>query len=837
MPFFQTGPIPENAITGSYYNYSLVALSYLIAILGSYVALDMAGRLRSEPNPKLKKYWLLGGAFAMGAGIWSMHFIGMLAFIMPMPMSYDVFWTTFSMLVAILASGFALFLLRTEKKLRADMVIGGILIGLGIATMHYTGMQGMEGHIKIAYLPGLFFLSIVIAIVASEAALWLGLRSNEGPFKRQFLMKIGSALIMGAAICGMHYTGMAAAVFTPIKGGIHVGHGLPPYGLAFYIAGITTLIIVLALLVSTHKQLLGSAVKREKDFLNAILQNLHDGIAASDTKSGTVLLNLALQKMVGLTKQEISKQKWRERIGFYNPNSKVALLGEEEPLNTVLDGESIHGRELILKTKHGQEFHVMIDGQPIISEDNKIIGAVVAIHDITDHKRMENQLMVQATHDMLTGLPNRLLLIDRIQQAINMARRDQTLLSVLYLDIDRFKLINDTFGHAAGDDLLILVGERLKNCARSSDTVARLGGDEFVVLLSTLENDEGAITIAHKILMEVAKPFTIANHKAHITISIGVSDFPKNGEDPDTLLKNADTAMYRVKAHGRNNVRFFSEDMNERTIKRLELEQYLYEALEKQEFILHYQPIIDLKSGSIVGCEALLRWQHPTLGLLQPAEFLPIAEETGVIVTIGEWVLNTACTQNKQWQNEGLPLIRMSINVSAQQFNELGFLETVRQALEKSQLEPKYVELELTENTILKKPEETLVILEALKKIGVSIALDDFGIGYSSLGYLSRLPVHKLKIDKSFVHNISRRKENAAIVLAIINMASSMKLKVTAEGAETESELTFLRFNRCDEVQGFYFSRPLKVEEMSELLRRNHKFLSEVNGIAPQEEL
>ena len=821
MDFFQLGPIPENAITGTYYNYNLVVLSYCIAVLASYVALDLAGRLRAYDTLRKQLPWLFGGAFAMGAGIWSMHFIGMLAFIMPMPMQYNIFWTVLSMFIAILASGFALFLLSKDNRL-SYMALGGVLIGLGIATMHYIGMLGMEGHVHIRYEPGLFFLSILIAIVATEMALWLALRLSKDHFKKyRLLVKMMGALVMGAAICGMHYTGMAAAVFTPAASAAH-NLSIPQTRLAFYVAATTLMILAVALLASTYKRIL-FAIQNEKDFLNAILHNLEDGIIACDAKGEIILLNRAMQKMSHCG-PENPPNDWIKGCELYHPNSHIPLQPEERPLYLALQGKHLHALELVLTTRFGVKHDVIIDGQPITNLDDEIVGAVIAIHDITEHKKMQYQLLVQATHDMLTGLPNRVLLIDRIGQAIKECRRNDTLLAILFLDVDRFKSINDRFGHASGDGLLLIIAKRLARCIREGDTVARLGGDEFVVLLNSLKSEEAVIAIAQKILHKMGEPFDISDHPTQVTASIGVSLYPKNGDNADILLQKADAAMYRVKAHNRNHVRFYSEDMNVRTIKRNELEQYLYEAIDNQQFIIYYQPIIDMQKGYIIACEALLRWQHPTLGLLMPADFLPFTEETGQIVKIGEWVLNTACAQNKAWQDQGLSPIRIAVNVSSLQFMEEDFFATVENALKTSKMDPHHLELELTESMILQQPEQALEILRQLKEIGVNIALDDFGTGYSSLGYLSRLPVSKIKIDRSFVHDIAQHSENAAIVLAIIKMASSMKLKVTAEGMETESELAFLRFNRCDEVQGYYFSKPLPVDEVTALLKEKTQY-------------
>ncbi|MFC2049435.1 MHYT domain-containing protein, partial [Chlamydiota bacterium] len=413
MDFFQTGPIPQDVITGSYYNYGLVALSYFIATLASYVALEMAGRVRTVENRRSKFFWLIGGAFAMGAGIWSMHFIGMLAFVMPMPMDYEMSWTLSSLFIAMIASWFALYLLRKEGRPLRYMVAGGVLLGLGIASMHYVGMAGMTG-IHITYMPGLFFISIAVAIGASEAALWLALKSNRGTFRKQLYYKFASAFIMGAAICGMHYIGMAAAIFHPLPEMGSKVSAIPAYALAFYIAGVTAIIIGVALVASTYKQLLINATKTEKDFLDAILNNLVDGIVACNSKGKITVCNLALQKMIDLPKGLDILQEWNNYFRFYRPDKSAPLLPQDNPLRRALAGEQITSAECIVLTHDNQERYVLIDGQPIVNEHQEKVGAVIVIHDVTKQKEMEQQLIRQATHDVLTDLPNRSLLVDRI---------------------------------------------------------------------------------------------------------------------------------------------------------------------------------------------------------------------------------------------------------------------------------------------------------------------------------------------------------------------------------------------------------------------------------------
>jgi diguanylate cyclase (GGDEF)-like protein len=424
-----------------------------------------------------------------------------------------------------------------------------------------------------------------------------------------------------------------------------------------------------------------------------------------------------------------------------------------------------------------------------------------------------------AEHDFLTGLPNRLLLKDRISQAIAVAQRHQTEVAVLFLDLDGFKHINDSLGHLIGDKLLQSIAKRLVACVRGADTVSRQGGDEFVALLSEVQRPEDAAVLARKMLQAVAGAHPIDRHDLHITTSIGVSVYPEDGLDAETLIKNADTAMYQAKANGRQGYQFFTPAMNVRAVERQAIEEGLRRAMERHEFALRYQPKIDLKTGAITGAEALLLWTHPTRGLVSPAEFIPVAEDCGLIRPIGDWVLRAACEQARAWVDAGLPAATIAVNVSAMEFRDENFLENLFATLSETGLDPRFLELELTESILMKHAESAASILQALRQRGVQVAIDDFGTGYSSLGYLRKFPLDALKIDQSFVRQISTASEDTAIVTAVIAMARSLKLRVIAEGVETLGELEFLQAHECDEAQGYYFSRPVPPEQFARLLR------------------
>lgn len=424
-----------------------------------------------------------------------------------------------------------------------------------------------------------------------------------------------------------------------------------------------------------------------------------------------------------------------------------------------------------------------------------------------------------AHHDVLTGLPNRILMYDRLAQAITLARRSDRPLAVLFLDLDRFKHINDSLGHPVGDQLLQSVGRRLLGCVRQSDTVSRLGGDEFVALLPNIDHPEDAALSAQKMIAAIALPHRIDQHDLHIGASIGISIYPEDGLDAETLIKHADTAMFHAKDNGRNTYAFFEQEMTAHAIARQSIEASLRLALERQEFVLHYQPKINLLSGTIVGIEALVRWQHPQRGLLEPAQFVTIAEDSGMILPLGRWVLREACRQARAWQDAGLPPITVAVNTSALEFRDADFLEYLRATLEESRLEPRYLELELTESVLMRDAASADSVLHALAGLGVKLAIDDFGTGYSSLSYLRQFPINTLKIDQSFVNQITSNTDDAAIVRAVISMGKSLKQRVIAEGVETAEQAAFLLAQHCDEGQGYFFSRPVGAEALAILLQ------------------
>ena len=473
----------------------------------------------------------------------------------------------------------------------------------------------------------------------------------------------------------------------------------------------------------------------------------------------------------------------------------------------------------ILIRRDGFEIPMEDSVAPIHDHEGQTTGAVIVFRDVSAARAMARDMAHSAEHDFLTGLPNRMLLNDRVSQAIALAQRHRKRVAVLFLDLDGFKHINDSLGHPIGDKLLQSIATRLVDCVRGADTVSRQGGDEFVVLLSEVEHSEDAAITARRILRAVSEAHSVGQHELHVTVSIGVSIYPDDAQDVETLVKNADTAMYQAKENGRQSYQFFKPAMNVRAVERQSIEESLRSAVERDEFTLHYQPTLNLKTGEITGAEALIRWSHPTRGQVPPGQFIPIAEDCGLILPIGNWVLREACKQARTWLDAGLLLGSVAVNISAMEIRDKYFVEGVFAVLEDTGLDPKNLELELTESVLMKNAESTEAILKTLRAKGVQLAVDDFGTGYSSLSYLRKFPIDALKIDQSFIRQITTSPEETSIVTAIISMGRSLKLRVVAEGVETQDELTFLQTHQCDEAQGYFFCRPLIPEQFAELLK------------------
>lgn len=557
-----------------------------------------------------------------------------------------------------------------------------------------------------------------------------------------------------------------------------------------------------------------------------IMEVTPEAIIISDSSGKIVMANAQAGKLFGYSRDEMLGASVEtlvpERLRAAHVAHRDAYIALDAPPIKAMG----KGRELFARKKDGSEFSTEISLGPLKTNDGNFV--ISAIRDVSERKEFEARILHQATHDALTGLPNRILFQDIVEHAMSRARRTEKLLAILFLDLDGFKNVNDTLGHEYGDILLKEVARRLTATlrrddliARDDDMVARQGGDEFIILLQGISVVQNIIQIAEKILLAVAEPFIADGHEMHVTVSVGITVFPFDDLEINHLLQNADTAMYRAKESGRNNFQFYTAEMNTFIRERMEIENGLRHALTKGELVLHYQPQMNIKTGKMVGVEALVRWAHPVKGLIPPGVFIPVAEESGLIVQLGDWVLRTACRQNKAWQDAGLPQIRMAVNLSVRQFRQPRLVEGVAGALADAGLDAhsNNLELELTESLLMQHTEDTIVTLRKLHQMGICLSIDDFGTGYSSLSYLKRFPIDTLKIDQSFIRDITTDPNDAAIAATIVTLAHNLKLKVIAEGVETAEQLALLRNMQCDQMQGYYFSRPVPPEELEKLLR------------------
>jgi len=688
------------------YNPYMVALSLAVAMLASYTTLDLAARIRLIEGDGIHRiFWESGGAVAMGTGIWSMHFIGMLALRMPVEMAYDARITALSLLIAIVISGFALHLVTGSELCRKRLFAGGVVMGLGVAAVHYVGMTAMQMHPGVRYNPVLVLLSIAIAIVASWAALWIAftLRDNSQSYVQG--KRIGAAAVMGVAIAGMHYTAMTAANFPSAT--ISTAGEMDRGGLAFAVTATTLCVLMVSLVAS----MLNTRFDRQTERMNASLE--------------------------------------------------VA---------------------------------------------NK-------------------QLHSLATEDALTGIPNRAGCMESLERAIVRSRETGWRFALMFMDLDGFKTVNDSLGHSAGDMLLKAFSRHLIQSVRREDSVARLGGDEFVVLLEGLGGPDEVERVAKNVLGRMREEFRIGETPLRVTASIGIATYPEDGDTAEALLKSADMAMYDAKQNGRNTYRFFDMAMSRAAARTLEIYGGLSEAIEKQQFSLAFQPKFRADER-VAGVEALIRWHHPKMGEIPPLEFIAVAEQTGQIGEICNWVIHEVCRAINRWRDLGLPLVKVAINLSPEQLHQKDYVDRIQAMVEGAGILPEQIMFEITETVAMHDAELTSEVIHRFQRAGFDIAIDDFGTGYSSLAYLQQFRVKQLKIDRFFTLGLdSEGEEGRAIVSKMIELAHSLQMVVVAEGVETSTQLELLRELNCDEVQGFLLARPLSPGDLESFLRRGARVI------------
>ncbi|MBD3305495.1 EAL domain-containing protein [candidate division KSB3 bacterium] len=559
-------------------------------------------------------------------------------------------------------------------------------------------------------------------------------------------------------------------------------------------------------------------VQMELQLANEVLEHSLEGIMITDVKGKIIKVNPAFTAVTGYAAEECLGQ---------NPRMLKSGIQDTDFYQAMWKALTTTGRwenEIWNRRKNGEAYPQWLSISAIRTANGKPSYYVAVFHDMSDIKQNQEQMTYQAYHDALTGLPNRQLLRDHLEMALAQAQRHTARVGVLLLDLDHFKNVNDALGHAIGDLLLQEVAKRLKRCCRTVDTVARLGGDEFMIILPELKGEgQDAVEVSQRILRSFSEPFLIKQHEIMSSVSIGMTLYPADGEDVSTLIKNADVAMYKAKEQGRNTYLSYTKGMYENVIERVELENDLRKALKREEFKLYYQPQVNLKTGAITGMEALLRWQRSPHEIVSPDKFISLAEETGLIIPLGEWVLRTACKQTKVWHEAGFTTLSVSVNLSAKQFQDPQLVQVVQKILCETGLDADSLCLEITENTLMKDIDAAVKMMADLEQLGVHFSIDDFGTGYSSLNYLKRFPLSEIKIDKSFVRDLPRAQDDAAIARAILSLARSLNLKVLAEGVENETQLEFMRLNSCDGIQGYLFSKPIQPDELTQLLQENKR--------------
>ncbi|MFZ5996937.1 MAG: putative bifunctional diguanylate cyclase/phosphodiesterase [Nitrospirota bacterium] len=568
------------------------------------------------------------------------------------------------------------------------------------------------------------------------------------------------------------------------------------------------------------------ALKQAKAFNESVINSLSDAVYIIDVRDFTLIgANRVFLEDIGKSEEEIIGKHCHDVLCHGDVAAReqnVTCLSECAAYETLKTGRTAV-REHVHYDKEGKRKDVEVTANPMRNESGEVTHIINVAKDITHRKRMDEIIRHQAYHDTLTGLPNRMLFSEHLNHELSHAHRSRQMLAVLFLDLDNFKTINDTLGHTIGDGLLKAVAERIRNCLREFDTVSRQGGDEYTVLLPDIKHHDDVTRIAKKLLAAFKQPWVIDTHELTVTASVGISLYPYDGDDAETLLKNADTAMYHAKEQGKNNYQFYNPAMNLKALERMILESSLRASLDRNEFVLHYQPLVRIDTGEIIGAEALVRWLHPELGMIYPEQFIRLAEETGLIVPLNEWVLRTACAQNRAWQKADLGLMHVSVNLSARLFQQKNLAETVMRILSDTGLDSAFLDLEVTESIAMQQAETSLAAMRALSNRGVKLVIDDFGTGYSSLGTLKKLPVQALKIDRSLVSDMTTNPDDSAIVSAIIPMAHRLKMKTIAEGVETREQLAFLDYCKCDVMQGYLFNRPVTADEFERLLtERKH---------------
>ncbi|MES5484293.1 EAL domain-containing protein [Bradyrhizobium sp. INPA03-11B] len=782
------------------HDWRLVVLGGVICLLASAVAISLFHRARAAEG-RAREIWIGLDAAVGGCGIWATHFVAMLAYDPGIEAGYNIPITLLSLVlaVAILAVGLAVASLDERWW---TVAAGGAIVGIGVAAMHYTGMLGLELPARIVWSPGIVVTSIAFGSLFGALALVVATRGER-------LGATAAATgLLTVAIVSHHFTGMGAVTLVPDPTIVPDGLSVSPRVLSFMTAVAAFAILGLSLIASILDRRAKTELHKQKMVLDTALENMSQGLCMFDADGRIMLFNERYSELMG-----------RNRV----PLQGRLLIDVLQDLHSIgeWDGdpeEFCHALVAEAKAGNGATRIVSRNERAIRVVDQPMKGGgwVATFEDITEWQQAQEQISHMARHDALTNLPNRTLFREQLEKASRLAKRSDQL-AVLCLDLDHFKEINDTLGHPVGDALLREVARRLGECVTEHDTVARLGGDEFAIVQFCSNCEPSVVaSLASCVVERIAAPYEIEGHQLVIGVSIGISLAPEDGKDPDELLQKADLALYRAKADGRGTYRFFETGMDARAQARRLLERDLRLALERDEFEVYYQPIRDVEGDRVVAFEALARWNHAQRGLIAPNNFIPVAEETGLIVPLGEIVLRKACVEAARWPAD----IAVAVNLSPVQFKNPNLVSSVRAALDVSGLSPDRLELEITESVLLQNSEATLAVLHELRGFGVRISLDDFGTGYSSLSYLRSFPFDKIKIDRSFVTDLATREDSMAIVRAVTGLGKSLGIVTTAEGVETDTQFDLLRQEGCTQAQGYLFSPPRPAADVAKMLRR-----------------
>jgi diguanylate cyclase (GGDEF)-like protein len=776
----------------------LVALAGLVCLLACAVAISLFHRARaSQGRTRLK--WMALDAVAAGCGIWATHFIAMLAYDPGHIAGYNIGITLLSLVFAIATVAVGLRIALHDGR-PVTIALGGAVAGLGVAAMHYTGMAALEVPARIGWSSDLVLVSVLLGCVLAALALLVAARGES------LRCTVAASVLLMLAIVSHHFTAMGAVTLIPDPTRGAGATSISPGVLSFLMALTSFAILGISMSAAVIDRRSKRELRTQKVLLDTALENMSQGLAMFDAEGRIMLCNERYAAMMDLDPAPQKGQALLEILQLQQAAGQWE--GDAHQYIAELMREMRAGRTLervIVRTSRS----IRVVHQPMANG-----GWVATFEDITEWEQAQRQISHMARHDALTNLPNRTLFRERLERGLHLAKRGDQL-SVLCLDLDHFKDINDSLGHPVGDALLKEVARRLGECATDDDTVARLGGDEFAVVQLCRGCDPTAPSaLASRLVESISAPYDIAGHQLVIGVSIGVSLAPDDGENPDQLLKNADLALYRAKADGRGTYRFFEAGMDARAQARRLLELDLRAAVRREEFEVYYQPIVDIAGERTVAFEALVRWNHPERGRIAPSDFIPLAEETGLIVPLGEWVLRRACADAAGWSD---PVV-LAVNLSPVQFKSPNLTATVLAALRGSGLPAGRLELEITESVLLQNSEATLEILHDLRAQGVRISLDDFGTGYSSLSYLRSFPFDKIKIDRSFVQELASREDSMAIVRAVAGLGHSLGIVTTAEGVETKEQLDLLRREGCTQARGYLFSPPRPATDVERML-------------------